>query len=136
MLKVAKKQVPQFSTIIKQFCDMVDEAQKDYTWNYDEVNRLDKMTQDYLHKLELEPLSYQQRAKVATQLTKCRKMRRECKDTTEILYPLVQFLDSDKGKTMMSLVREILGKTRHIEERMESRVYVHRVLDEGVIAKH
>lgn len=52
---------PQFSTYISDFCKMIDYAKNDYQWNKDEVNRLDRLTQDYLHKLELEGLDYKQR---------------------------------------------------------------------------
>lgn len=91
---------------------------------------MDRLTQDYLHKLELDGLSYSERAKVATKLQSCRQLRREHKDTAEILEPLVQFVDSDKGRNMMNLLREALGKTRKAEERMENRVYHPRVLTE------
>lgn len=79
-------------------------------------------------KLELDSPDYKERAKVATQLAKCRQQRRECKDTVEVLEPLVQFLESDKGKNLLNLMREALGKTRKVEERMETRAYVPRVL--------
>lgn len=82
---------PQFSESIGAFCRMMEDAQKDYAWNYSEVNRMDRLTQDYLHKLELDGLDYKERAKVATSLAKCRQARREYKDTVEILEPLVQF---------------------------------------------
>ena len=91
---------------------------------------MDRLTQDFLHKLELDGLDYKERAKVATQLAKCRQARRECKDTVEILEPLVQFLESDKGKNLLNLVREALGKTRKVEERMETRTYIPRVLEQ------
>lgn len=74
------KAVPQFSESISSFCKLMENAQRDYAWNYDEVNRMDRLTQDYLHKLELDGLDYKERAKVATQLAKCRQARRECKD--------------------------------------------------------
>ena len=45
---------PQFSTYISDFCKMVADVQRDYEWNREEVNRLDKLTQDYLHQLELD----------------------------------------------------------------------------------
>lgn len=96
------KAAPQFSESISSFCKLMENAQRDYAWNYDEVNRMDRLTQDYLHKLELDGLDYKERAKVATQLAKCRQARRECKDTVEILEPLVQFLESDKGKNLTS----------------------------------
>ena len=124
------KAAPQFSESISSFCKLMENAQRDYAWNYDEVNRMDRLTQDYLHKLELDGLDYKERAKVATQLAKCRQARRECKDTVEILEPLVQFLESDKGKNLLNLVREALGKTRKVEERMETRTYIPRVLEQ------
>lgn len=82
---------PKFSTVISDFVQMMEEASKDYAWNYDEVNRMDRLTQDYLHKLELDNLDYKERAKVATQIAKCRQARRACKDTVEVLKPLVDF---------------------------------------------
>lgn len=36
------KAVPQFSESISSFCKLMENAQRDYAWNYDEVNRMDK----------------------------------------------------------------------------------------------
>jgi|GEM_PF-743548 len=114
---------PQFSSCVSDFCAMVEEAKRDYSWNYDEVGRLDRLTQDYLHMLELDNLSYKERAKVATKLRQCRKLRRQSKDTTEVLEPLITFLATDRGTNMMNLMKEVLGKTRKAEERMVGRTY-------------
>lgn len=119
---------PHFSMYIAGVCRMLDDAQKDYSWSREEVNRMDRLTQDYLHMLELDDLDYGARAKVATQLSRCRQLRREHKDTAEILEPLVQYLESDKGKNLCSLLNEVLGKTRKAEEKMEHRIYHPRVL--------
>lgn len=127
----AKRSKPKFSASISDFLKMLDDAAKDYEWNYEEVGRMDKLTQDYLHKLELDGLDYRERAKVATKLAQCRQSRRACKDTVEVLEPLVQFLESEKGRNMCNLVKEALGKTRKVESRMETRVYIPRVLKEG-----
>ena len=121
--------VPKFPPSISEFCSMMEQAQKDYAWNYEQVNYLDRLTQDYLHQLELRDLRYKERAKIATQIAKCRQQRRACKDTVEILDPLIQFLESEKGKTLMNLTREVLGKTRKVEEKMQNRIYVPRVMD-------
>jgi hypothetical protein len=121
---------PQFSAYINDFCRLITNSQADYEWNRNEVNRLDKLTQDYLHKLELDNLGYAERAKVATKLSQCRRLRRASKDTTEILEPLITFLDSDKGRNMLNLLRETLGKTRKVEERMENRTYRYKVLEQ------
>lgn len=126
---MAKKcSIPKFSPVISDFVKMMEEASKDYAWNYEEVNRMDRLTQDYLHKLELDNLDYKERAKVATQIAKCRQARRAYKDTVEVLKPLVEFLESDRGKTLYNLVREALGKTRKVEECMETRTYFPRIL--------
>ncbi len=125
----SKKNVPpSFSEGISTACKLMDDALKDYTWSREQVHQMEQLTQDYLHKLELEDLDYRERAKVATQLRNCRQLRREHKDTAEILEPLVQFLESEKGKNMLNLLRETLGKTRKTEERMENRVYHPRIL--------
>ena len=118
-----------FSTHISSFCNTVSDAKGDYRWNSEEVVRLDKLTQDYLHKLELDDLDYRERAKIATKLAKCRQLRRQSKDTTEILEPLMDFLESDKGRQMMNLMKETLGKVRKAEERMTTRKYRYKVLE-------
>lgn len=127
---VKKQNVPpQFSPCINDFCNMVANATQNYAWNKEEMNRLDKLTQDYLHKLELGGLDYKGRAKIATKLTQCRKLRRMSKDTIEVLEPFISFLESDKGKNMMNLMKDALGKTRKVEERMVNRTYRNKVLD-------
>ena len=121
---------PKFSETISDFCDFLVSAQKDYTWNFDMVNKMDNLTQDYLHSLELDGLKYEERAKLATKIAKCRQDRRNHKDTVRALEPLVEWLDTEKGKQLFNLLREVLGKTRKVEERMENRVYVKRVVEE------
>lgn len=123
---------PQFSKSLADFCKLLVTIQEDYAWNYEEVGRLDRLTQDYLHSLELDGLNYSERAKLATKLKQCRQERRECKNTIELLDPCVQYLRSDKGKAFFNTIREILGKTRRTEERMGMRTYVPRVLDKGI----
>lgn len=124
-----KNNNPKFSETISNFCNMVTEVISDYEWNKAEVNRLDRLTQDYLHQMELNGLNYRERAKVATQLTKCRQLRRESKDTVETLEPFVEFIESEKGKQTMNLMKEALGKTRKVENYMQTRTYRYRELE-------
>ena len=127
-----KEQPPRFSQTISDTVQIMDTAVKDYVWSREQVVKMEKLTQDYLHALELNGLDYGERAKVATKLQQCRQLRRAHKDTAEILEPLVQFIDSDKGRNMLNLLREALGKTRKAEGRMENRVYHPRVLTEEI----
>lgn len=121
---------PQLSSVIEGFINTVEEAQRDYDWNYEEVNRLNLLQQDLLHMLELSDLKYSGRGKVATQLRNCRIDRRASKDTVEMLEPFLEQINSDKGIQMMRFLKELLGQTRNIEKNMGVRVYRFRELDE------
>lgn len=124
-MKVKKQRT---SERISEICKLFDSVPKDYAWCSDKVNEMDKLTQDYLHMLELDGLKYEERAKVATQLAKCRQTRREYKDEMQVLEPLAGFLCSDKGVQSLKQLREVLGQTRRREEHMKSRMYCPRVL--------
>ena len=106
---------PMFSETISSFISMMENARRDYEWNAQEVVRLDALTQDYLHHLELDGLDYRERAKVATQLANTRRDRRNHKDMVISLEPLVEYLNTERGKTMLNMMKETLGKTRKIE---------------------
>ena len=60
---MSKKKVdltPKFSDCISECCSMMENAKKDYDWNCAEVKRMEMLTQDYLHKLELDGLDYKE----------------------------------------------------------------------------
>ena len=124
-----KPETVQLSVYISNFCKLIADSQKSYAWHHDEVNRLDKLTQDYLHKLELEGLNYKERAKVATQLMRCRQLRRVSKDAIEVLEPLINFVATDKGKGIYNMLREVIGQTRKVEEHIDNRSYRYKVLE-------
>lgn len=129
MTKKDKCSTPKFSYAIGELIELLEDAKKDYYWNADEVNRLNGLQQDYLHMLELDGLNYGERAKVATRLMKCRQDRRDSKDMVRVLEPLIKFMESDKGRNMVNLMKEVLGKTRRVEKEMEHRIYVPRELE-------
>lgn len=129
MTKKDKCSTPKFSYAIGELIELLEDAKKDYYWNADEVNRLNGLQQDYLHMLELDGLNYGERAKVATKLMKCRQDRRDSKDMVRVLEPLIKFMESDKGRNMVNLMKEVLGKTRRVEKEMEHRIYVPRELE-------
>ena len=124
-----KQKQPKFSDSISAFLNMVQEASADYNWNQEEIDRLEKLTQDYLHTMELNDTPYKETAKIGTQIKRCRQLRRKSKDTVMVLKPLIEFIDSDKGKMAINLMREMLGKTRKVEKSMSNRAYRYRVLD-------
>ena len=118
------------SECLSEFCKFRNEIDQAYTYNYNEVNRLDQKTQDYLHILELKASNYKERAKVATKLSRCRQERRELKDFLEDAQNLVNFLRSDKGVSLMKSLSAVIGNTRKAEEYHKTREYKFRILND------
>lgn len=113
---------------ISGFLQLMEQAQKSYAYSAEEVQRMEFLTQDYLHKLELQSCSRHARAKVATAIRDCRTVRRQHKDNTIILEPLVSFLQTDKGKLLIPQLQQTLGAVRKAERLTQERQYHPRVL--------
>lgn len=116
------------SNQISGFLQLMEQAQKSYTYSAEEVQRMELLTQDYLHKLELQSCSYHARTRVATAIRDCRAERRRHKDNTIILEPLVGFLQAEKGKLLISQLQQTLGAVRKAERVTQDRQYHPRVL--------
>ena len=86
------------SEYITEFLNFVAEAQVKHKLDEEEVNKQDKLTQDYLHSLELGELKCDERSKIATKLAINRQDRRYYKDRVEELNPIVQFFEDPVNK--------------------------------------
>lgn len=131
LINVRKEEVKgmsdDLSIHISQIIQYFEYVTKEYEYNFENVNKQDRLTQDYLHMLELDNLNYSERAKVATKVSKCRKERRASKDLVEALTPLVTMITSERGVLMLNLLKEVLGKTRKIEKQQSARTYKFKV---------
>lgn len=114
----------QLSEVLRLF----DQVQKDYDWSVREETRLEQLTQDYLHMLELDNISYRGRARVAKALKECRMERRLVKDQAAITKLVVDFLTGEKGKMMIPQMQQVLGKVRKEENYIARRTYTPKVL--------
>lgn len=119
---------------LEDFLSFYDEAQRRYKEAYDNVNQCDKLTQDLLHKLELDDLTTSEKNRVATQLKYCRKDRRYWKDIVEELEPFIDIFTPGKNNTAsghvktINLIRESLGKVRKQEAYHSDRRYKPRII--------
>lgn len=118
------------SEYLSEFLNFVAEAQSQYRFCSEEVNNQDKLTQDYLHSLELDGLRCDERSKVATKLAINRKDRRYFKDRAEELEPIVQFFEEPQNKKILDKMKQVLGVVRKSEAYHKDRKYVPRVLKE------
>ncbi len=118
------------SQVIKTFLDFVDNAKSDYNYNYnlEAMKNEERITQDYLHKLELEGLNCRERSKIATQLVANRQARRNYKDAVEELEPIVDFFEDPQNRNLMKKMSELLGQIRKVENYHQRRFYVPKVI--------
>ena len=111
----------QVSKCIENFLNFYQTAKTDYTYAQEQLKKCQDYTQDILHSLELDNLSYPERCKLMTRLTTCRKDRRYWKDQVEELEPLVSVFntadavkkqDIERNAKVINLLKEALGQTR------------------------
>lgn len=122
---------------IEAFLNFYDILKAEYSIAYEMVNKCDKLTQDLLHKLELEILTTGEKNKIATQLKYCRKDRRYWKDKVEEAEPfmsLFTIIDNNKkaeveaNKRFINLLKSALGQTRRQEAYHANRSYRPRII--------
>lgn len=80
----------------------LEQAKKDYDWAVQEETRMEKLTQDYLHILEFGELDYRSRANIAKWIKECRVQRRAAKDIITTTKPVIDFLNGERGKMLIS----------------------------------
>ena len=110
------------------FLNFISEVESHYRYCVDEMTTQEKLTQDYLHNLELDNLNCSERSKIATKLSINRKDRRYYKDRVEELQPIVEFLSNQKNKDMINKLQQVLGEVRRAENYHKNRTYIPKVL--------
>ncbi len=116
------------SEFIKEFLDFLESAGANYRFNLEAMKNEDKLTQDYLHKLELGELNCRERSKIATKLAANRRARREYKDAVEELQPVVDFFSDPHAKKIINQMHQLLGQVRKIESYHQRRFYIPRII--------
>lgn len=124
------------SEYISEFLKFVADAKVQHRICGEEVNNQDKLTQDYLHKLELGELKRDERSKVATKLAINRQDRRYYKDRVEEFEPIVKFFEDPVNKKVLDKMTQVLGETRRWESYHKERTYKPRVLKEKKDEQH
>lgn len=127
---------------IENFLNFYDAVKREYDTASEMVSQCDKLTQDLLHRLELESLSTNEKNKIATQLKYCRKDRRYWKDIVEEVESFVTMFNQteasqadnkkkaevEANRRFINMLRETLGKTRKQESYHANRSYKPRII--------
>lgn len=124
-----KKAPVVYSERLKDFLDFFESVRTTYDFNMESMKNEDHLTQDLLHRLELESMSGRERSKVATQLVLNRQARRKYKDVTEELAPIVDFFEDPKNRSVLNNMKHLLGQVRKMEGAHQRRSYTPKVMD-------
>lgn len=108
---------------LENFLNLLRGTEEQHNIHYENVGKCNNEQQNILHDFENEP-SYQERAKLGTQLTKLRYERRVSKDTVELTKDIVQFCKENKA--FIGKLERLLGDLRKKENELENRVYRRR----------
>lgn len=118
---------------ISNFVKTINDARSIYNTNEELMKEQDLLTQDLLHKLELENLNAPEMMKVASKLKECRKVRRYHKDILEEVSPIVSFIEDPSNRAAMKKIERLLGDVRKQKNKHKNRFYRPRVLHNEVI---
>ena len=106
---------------IKFFLDYVKKCKEEYSLNEGILQEMDRQTQDILHKIELEKISYHEHARLNKELAEVRKSRRKAKDRVIVLKSVAEYID--KNRSVFNSLSQLLGDVRKEEKRLENRMY-------------
>lgn len=118
------------SVTLSDFLNWLREVKSDYGHAQDTLKWCDDATQDILHKFELEPIKYKERARIATKLQSIRRERRAAKDLIRVTEDMAAWIDSNSA--VIKSLERLLGSVRKAEGKLDNRMYVNRtdVFDE------
>ena len=120
MGKVLKKDIS-YAEQFQQLLKFISQCQANFSIAETIQEDTEAETQDILHKLELEEITYHEYARLSKALKKVRIERRKAKDTIEQLGPLVTWVVQN-NKVIKELER-VLGEMRKVEKNMQYRHY-------------
>ena len=109
--------IADFLSYMEEQCQMYDIAR-------DMLKECDEATQDILHKMEIDPVKYKERARLATKLQSIRRQRRTAKDMTETT-KIISIWVKD-NKSIIGSLQRLLGDIRKAEKKQQNRTYIPR----------
>lgn len=105
------------------FLSAVERFRKDYKTANEDLSVANDELCDHEHRLELEDLDYQKKARIAGDLSETLRKRRAAKDAIEALKPICEFYADPRNKPFFDALRNILGDMRKIEKWNKERYY-------------
>lgn len=109
------------SEILSDFLTYLRDTKQIYNMAVQDENDANDATQDILHSLEIDGGSYHELARLSKVLQDVRRKRREAKDKTICLEPIVQWIEGNAA--VIKGLERLLGDVRKAERSLENRTY-------------
>ncbi len=117
------------SEAIQKFLDSIRQWQNEYNLAHGNVGQEDKRLQDLLHGLEFSSDGEEFQA-ASEKLRESRRIRRENKNTVQLLECIVQFFGEEQNRKVLNQLTQLLGRQRKQEAFLRSeRTYKPRMED-------
>lgn len=112
---------------LERFLNYIDACRQEYKYAYDMVGEEDKRLQDLLHEMEFAATS-KERSRVATKLSRSRKLRREQKDIMKRNEQVVEFFREQPARAILKRMNQLVGRQKTEEQYLDGkRTYKPRV---------
>ena len=108
-MATTEKHEEKASEILARAAKLLNDAPKVYEANFELMKEQDALQQDLLHKLEIENLTRDERAKLAAELRDCRRLRRKYKDVVEELEPIAGYCGTAAGMQAVKQLSRFVG---------------------------
>lgn len=119
------------SEVVTAFIDWLKEMEALQKSSWEKVIYEDSKNQDFLHEFEFET-NNKKRAVIATRLHKSRCKRREAKDISKKLKPIVEFMKELQYRNLSKLFKKLQTDLKREEDHVNGeRDYRPRVMKEG-----
>lgn len=106
---------------VSDFLDFLRESEQLARISKENEQEANDSTQDILHKLEIQPVSYHEAARLARKLAEVRQSRRMAKDIYNTVSLIVQW--AEENKNVVKSLERLLGDVRKAEKFMRNRTY-------------
>ena len=106
---------------VSDFLDFLRESEQLARISKENEQEANDSTQDVLHKLEIQPVSYHEAARLARKLAEVRQSRRMAKDIYNTVSLIVQW--AEENKNVVKSLERLLGDVRKAEKFMQNRTY-------------
>lgn len=121
-MKYETNRTQKSSLYIENFLNFLRNCESEYGMAQADEKESNDETQDILHSLELEKHEYKEYAKLGKELKAIRQYRRKAKDTIELTWPIVEWIEQHKSE--IKSLENLLGVVRKAEKKMDNRIYI------------